>query len=54
MLKKVVGPDPREISSQVPINFKMVEDKFEYIEGWWIDIPDKPKAEEPKKGRGKK
>ena len=48
-LKKVVGPDPRLISEQVPINFKNVDGKTVYMPNWWVDIPEPPKFVEAKK-----
>jgi len=48
-LRKVVGPDPRLISEQVPINFKCVDGKMVYVPNWWTDMPDPPKFAEVKK-----
>ena len=48
-LGKVVGPDPRLISEQVPINFKNVDGEMVYIPNWWVDIPEPPKFTEVKK-----
>jgi len=53
-LKKVVGPDPRSISEQVPINFKNVDGEMVYVPNWWVDIPDPPKFVEAKKKGGRK
>jgi len=52
-LRKVVGPDPRLISEQVPINFKNVDGKMVYVPNWWVDIPEPPKFAEVKKKRKK-
>jgi len=49
-LKKVVGPDPRLISDQVPINYKNVDGKIVYLPNWWVDMLESPKFTEAKKG----
>ena len=57
-MRKVVGADPLLISPILPLDFRMVGDKWVYEKDWWRNIPDKPRLsetkQEPRRGKRRK